>query len=184
MPAPDTYATTLRRWLLATVENLLIAGFVVMIAMVFGNVVLRYGFNSGITMSEEVSRIIFVWLTFGGAFLVAREDGHLGVLALVNRMHPKARLVSRISVELASLFCMTLLVMGCWAQAKINMTNYSPVSGIPLGVTYLAGIACGLGIAGLNLQKLFRLLTGRFTEPAPIGSDDPPPQDPNGGERS
>jgi TRAP-type C4-dicarboxylate transport system permease small subunit len=163
---------TLRAWLLAAVENLLIAGFVVMIAMVFGNVVLRYGFNSGITISEEVSRMIFVWLTFGGAFLVAREDGHLGMSAVVNMMHPKARLMSRISVELASLFCMSLLVIGCWAQTKINMTNYSPVSGIPLGVTYVAGIACGLSIAGLNLQKLLRLLTGRFVEPQPMAVDE------------
>lgn len=144
-----------------------------MIAMVFGNVVLRYGFNSGITISEEVSRMIFVWLTFGGAFLVARDEGHLGVPAFVNMMPPKGRLACRISVELASLFCMSLLVMGCWAQAKINMTNYSPASGIPLGVTYLAGIACGLGIAGLNLQKLVRLATGRFIEPPPTGPDGP-----------
>ncbi len=157
----------LRRFLVATVENLLIAGFVVMIAMVFGNVVLRYGFGSGITISEEVSRMIFVWLTFGGAFLVARENGHLGVQALVNKMPPAGRLVSRITVELASLFCMGLLITGCWAQARLNMANPAPVSGIPLGVTYLAGIACGLGIAGLNLQRLFLLLTGRWVEPEP-----------------
>jgi tripartite ATP-independent transporter DctM subunit len=46
----------------------------VMVVLVFGNVVLRYAFNSGLTMSEEVSRWLFVWLTFMGAvvmFLVA-----------------------------------------------------------------------------------------------------------------
>ena len=39
----------------------------IMVVLVFGNVVLRYGFNSGITVSEEVSRWLFVWLTFLGA---------------------------------------------------------------------------------------------------------------------
>ncbi|MFX9664927.1 TRAP transporter small permease subunit, partial [Acinetobacter baumannii] len=34
-----------------------------MVVLVFGNVVLRYAFNSGLTMSEEVSRWLFVWLT-------------------------------------------------------------------------------------------------------------------------
>ncbi|MBL4918501.1 TRAP transporter small permease [Szabonella alba] len=169
----------LRRWLLASVENLLVAGFAVMIAMVFGNVVLRYGFGSGITISEEVSRMIFVWLTFGGAFLVARENGHLGVQALVNKMPPLGRLVSRVTVELASLFCMGLLITGCWAQAGLNMANPAPVSGIPLGVTYLAGIACGLGIAGLNLQRLFLLLTGRWVEPEPDLPLPAPPPAPN-----
>ncbi|MEO5883317.1 MAG: TRAP transporter small permease subunit, partial [Caldimonas sp.] len=38
-----------------------------MVVLVFGNVVLRYGFNSGITASEELSRFLFVWLTFMGA---------------------------------------------------------------------------------------------------------------------
>ena len=33
----------------------------VMVVMVFGNVVLRYGFNSGILVSEEVSRWLFLW---------------------------------------------------------------------------------------------------------------------------
>ena len=35
-----------------------------MVVLVFGNVVLRYGFNSGITVSEELSRWLFVWITF------------------------------------------------------------------------------------------------------------------------
>ena len=76
----------MRAMLLRLTENLLIAGFVVMIAMVFGNVVLRYGFNSGIIMSEEVSRMIFVWLTFGGAFLVAKDGQHLGMTTVVNML--------------------------------------------------------------------------------------------------
>ncbi len=40
---------------------------VAMVVMVFGNVVLRYGFNSGITVSDEMSRYCFIWLTYIGA---------------------------------------------------------------------------------------------------------------------
>ena len=43
-----------------------------MVVMVFGNVVLRYGFNSGITVSEELSRWLFVWMTFLGAIVALR----------------------------------------------------------------------------------------------------------------
>ena len=35
-----------------------------MVVMVFSNVVLRFIFNSGIPVSEELSRWSFVWLTF------------------------------------------------------------------------------------------------------------------------
>ena len=54
-----------------------------MVVLVFGNVVLRYGFNSGITVSEELSRWLFVWLTFLGAIVALREHGHLGTDMLV-----------------------------------------------------------------------------------------------------
>jgi TRAP-type transport system small permease protein len=57
-----------------------------MVVLVFGNVVLRYGFNLGITVSEEISRWLFVWLTFLGAIVAMREHGHLGVDTLVKRL--------------------------------------------------------------------------------------------------
>ena len=57
-----------------------------MVVLVFGNVVLRYGFNLGITVSEEVSRWLFVWMTFLGAIVALREHGHLGVDTLVKRL--------------------------------------------------------------------------------------------------
>jgi TRAP-type C4-dicarboxylate transport system permease small subunit len=159
---------TLRLWLLRAVENLLIAGFLVMIAMVFGNVVLRYGFGSGIIVSEEVSRMIFVWLTFGGAFLVAREGNHLGMTTVVAMLGRNGRWWCRLAAEALSLFCMVLLVIGCWHQSVINIDNYAPVSGIPLAVTYIAGLACGLGIAALNFIALFELVTGRMPDSALI----------------
>jgi len=45
----------------------------VMVVMVFGNVVLRYAFNSGIIVSEEVSRWLFLWVTFLGAIVALRS---------------------------------------------------------------------------------------------------------------
>ena len=58
----------------------------VMVVLVFGNVVMRYGFNSGITLSEELSRWLFVWLTFLGAVIALNERGHLGTDTLVARL--------------------------------------------------------------------------------------------------
>ena len=62
-----------------------------MVVLVFGNVVLRYAFNTGITVSEEVSRWLFVWLTFLGAIVAMQEHGHLGVDMLVARLPTPAR---------------------------------------------------------------------------------------------
>ena len=43
-----------------------------MVVLVFGNVVLRYLANSGITVSEELSRWLFVWMTFLGAIVALK----------------------------------------------------------------------------------------------------------------
>ena len=67
-------------------EFLVVACLVAMVIMVFGNVVLRYGFNSGISISDEMSRYCFIWLTYIGAMVAMREKGHLGVDTLVRRL--------------------------------------------------------------------------------------------------
>lgn len=152
------------RLLLRSTENLLIAAFVVMIAMVFGNVVLRYLFDSGITISEEASRLIFVWLTFGGAVLVAREGGHLGMTTVVQWLGRRGKWACRLAAETLSLFCMAMLVVGAWDQSIINLANALPVTGAPQAVTYVAGLVCGLGIGTINLVTIARLLTGRMRD--------------------
>ena len=53
---------------------------------VFGNVALRYGLNSGITVSEELSRWFFLWMTFLGAVVGLVERAHLGTDMLVGRL--------------------------------------------------------------------------------------------------
>ena len=59
-----------------------------MVVLVLSNVILRYAFNSGITLSEEVSRWLFVYLVFLGAIVALRERGHLGMDSLVSRLSP------------------------------------------------------------------------------------------------
>ena len=67
------------------VTALMAVALMVLVALVFVNVVLRYGFNSSIKVSEEVSRWLFVWITFMGAVVAIREHTHLGTDALVSQ---------------------------------------------------------------------------------------------------
>ena len=75
------------------VEFVLAALLFGMVIMVATNVVLRYGFNSGLTFSEEMSRYFFVWLTFIGAVLAFKDHGHIGVETLVRRFNRTGRLI-------------------------------------------------------------------------------------------
>ena len=67
-------------------EFLVVVCMAAMVVMVFGNVVLRYGFNSGITVSDEMSRYCFIWLTYIGAMVAMRDGAHLGVDTLIRRL--------------------------------------------------------------------------------------------------
>jgi len=72
-------------------EALLVLVLVAMVVMVFGNVVLRYAFNSGITASEELSRWAFVWMTVLGAIVAVKDNRHLGTHLLIGRLGPSGK---------------------------------------------------------------------------------------------
>src|SRR6478672_10868068 len=92
-----------------------------MVIMVFGNVVLRYAFNLGLTMSEELSRFLFIWLTFLGAIVAFRERGHLGVDMVVSRLSPTGKKGCLIASELLMLWVTWLFLKGSWEQTMINL---------------------------------------------------------------
>lgn len=142
----------------------LIASFLALMGiMVFGNVVLRYGFNSGITFSEEISRYVFVWLTFLSAVVAVKDRTHLGMDTVVELMPPAIRktfgLASNVLMQIATL----LLLKGCWIQMEINMGTKSPVTGIPVAIVYLAGVVASVLIVFLLIRDLYRLLLRKGT---------------------
>src|ERR1041385_5232797 len=105
-----------------------------MVVLVFGNVVLRYGFNSGITTSEELSRWLLVWLTFLGAIVAVREHAHLGVDSLVRKLGPTGKRVCFIINYCLMLYADWLLLAGSWRQTIINIDDRAPASGLSLGI--------------------------------------------------
>ena len=125
-------------------EGVIAACLAAMVVLVFGNVVLRYGFNSGITVSEEVSRWLFVWLTFLGAIIAMREHGHLGVDMLVRRLPNVGKRACLIVSQLLMLYATWLLLQGSWQQTLINWDVAAPASGLSTGWFYGVGIVFGI----------------------------------------
>jgi len=135
-----------------------------MVIMVFGNVVLRYGFDSGITASEEVSRYLFVWLTFMGAVVAMRRHEHLGVDTLVKLLPRGGRLALAVISDVAMLYCCVLFFWGSLKLTQINLTAYAAVTKLPLAVVYGVGMVTSVMIALMLLESLYRVLTGRASD--------------------
>ena len=135
-----------------------------MVAMVFGNVVLRYGFNSGITVSEELSRWAFVWMTFLGAVVAVKQGGHLGTDIFIGRLGPTGKKVCLAIAEVAMLYCCWLVFSGSRTQWQINLGVEAPVSGWSLAWLSAAGMVFAVLAAFFHGDKLLRLVRGKLRD--------------------
>lgn len=136
----------------------------VMVVLVFGNVVMRYGFNSGITLSEELSRWLFVWMTFMGAIVAVKEHGHLGSDMLVAKLGPAGQKICLCLSYLLMLWVCFLLFKGAWAQTKINMGSTSAVMEVSMAWVYAPGVVFAVLGGLIMLVQFGRLLSGQTRE--------------------
>ncbi|MDS7598163.1 TRAP transporter small permease [Agrobacterium tumefaciens] len=147
--------------ILETILVVLLAG---MSIMVFVNVVMRYTMNSGINVSEELSRYFFVWLTFIGAVLTFRENSHMGIETLVMFLSRRARVVCMIVSNIIILVCSAIFFWGTWKQSGINASMHAPVTKLSMIWVYGVGMFTGGLMFIIALERLYRYLTGRVTD--------------------
>lgn len=146
------------------IEYLIAACMACMVVLVFGNVTLRYGFNSGITLSEELSRWLFVWMTFLGAIVALRSHEHLGTDMLVGRLGLTGKKICMGLSQLLMLFVCWLLLKGAYQQAVINWTSTSAVMEVSLSWVYFPGIIFAV-LGGLLIAlEFFKLITGQLQD--------------------
>ncbi len=135
-----------------------------MVLMVFGNVVLRYGFNSGIAISEELSRWLFVWVTFMGSIVALRDREHLGTDMLTSRLGlPGRKICLGVSYALMLGLC-GVLFKGAWEQVKINASSTSAAMEVSMAIFFISGLMFSV-LGGLIIARdLLRLLSGQMSE--------------------
>jgi TRAP-type transport system small permease protein len=135
-----------------------------MVIMVFGNVVLRYGFNSGIAISEELSRWLFVWVTFMGAVVALKERGHLGTDMLTSRLGLAGK---KFCLALSFILMLSLcgvVFKGAWEQTKINYASTSAAMEVSMAIFFASGLMFSVFGGLIILRDLYRLLTGKMSE--------------------
>jgi TRAP-type C4-dicarboxylate transport system permease small subunit len=148
---------------------LMVACLALMVVMVFGNVVLRYGFNSGLTISEELSRWLFVWMTFLGALVALRSHAHLGTDALVSRLPVAGKKICLGITHLLMLSLCWLMFRGGWQQTQINRGTTSAVMEVSMAWFYASGVVFAALAMVLIAFEFFKLVAGRLKEEELIG---------------
>ena len=146
------------------ISYLIAALLAVMVVLVFGSVVMRYVFNSGFSISAELSRWLFVWLTFLGAVVAVRSNQHLGTDMLVGRLGPAGKKVCMGLSLLLMLYCLWLLFKGSYDQSVINWDTTSAVMEVSMSWFYASGMVFAVLSAPILLGDLWRLLTGQIDD--------------------
>jgi TRAP-type C4-dicarboxylate transport system permease small subunit len=155
------------------IARVLLAVFLLgMVVLVFGNVVLRYAFNSGLTISEELSRIFFVWIIFLGATVALAEHGHIGIDFLLKSVPRPVAKAMAVLGSLIVLGCCMLMLSGSYTQSVINLTVVTPVLGLSMVVYYGAGLFFAVVAIIIVLADIRRVLADRPAT-ALAGATDP-----------
>jgi TRAP-type transport system small permease protein len=145
-------------------EAVMVICIATMLVMVFGNVVLRIFFNTGIDLSEEIPRFAFVWMTFIGAIVGMRKHAHLGVDVITQLLPLAGKKVCWGISQFIMAVCCGYIVYGTYLQHGILEGNASPVAQISMiwvfGVSYVTGTFIGI----MCLFNLYRLFTGQVEE--------------------
>jgi len=135
-----------------------------MTLMVFVNVIMRYGFGSGLDISDEMSRFCFVWLIFLGSITATRLNMHMGFDLVVLSVGAGLRRVL-LTIANALVLCVCVLIMfGTLMQWHVNSTNSAPVTGLPM--IWVFGVALPMSaVIGLySALRMFGYATGRLLD--------------------
>lgn len=99
-----------------------------MLLITFVNVLLRYGFNTGLIWGLEATTFLFAWLVLFGVSYAVKVTANLGVDAVINILPPAGRRVVALIVAAVFLFYTVLLLKGAW-DYWANFANLPQTTG-------------------------------------------------------
>jgi len=126
------------------VEIVVIVQFAVLVVVVTAAVFARYVLNDSIVWAEELSRYLFVWVSFLGGGLGVGRNIHVGIDSLVMLLPERLKLAVQIATELMVVaFTLVLVWVGIQFTA-FGMRTDALLLPIPMGYVYLAAPAGGV----------------------------------------
>ncbi|MBP0482983.1 TRAP transporter small permease [Sagittula salina] len=99
-----------------------------MTIITFINVILRYGFNTGLIWGLEVTSFLFAWLVLFGVSYAVKTTANLGVDALTNLLSPGARRACALFAGAVCIVYGALLLKGAW-DYWANFANLPQTTG-------------------------------------------------------
>jgi C4-dicarboxylate transporter DctQ subunit len=109
------------------------------VALAFANVVARYVFDSSLTWASELTIFLFLWSTFFGAAYCFKEDAHISISVLLDKVSaPVAKGLMLLSHTISLVFLGAVSFYGYqYLQLVIELEEMSIDLEIPMWIPYL-----------------------------------------------
>ena len=138
---------------------------VAMTLLVFWEVILRFGFGTGVSWGQEATLHLSAWFVLFGASYGLKDGAHIGVDAFVRLFSPLGqRILTGIAVVLCLVYC-GLFLYGSWVYlAKMHMIGIE-LEDIEVQ-TWLAHSILLIGFAFLTVRLLelfWQIIAGQAT---------------------
>lgn len=135
-------------------KYLIVALFSILLGMMIFGILSRYGFGISVAWTEQMTRLIFVWLSFAGISYAAVLRQHLKVEALAVFAKEKAgKIILLVGDTIATVFVLYLAYRV--STLTINVYHkgqaFSAMPWMPVWVMYLGGL---LGLLGMGIRTL------------------------------
>lgn len=120
-------------------EKMVVFGFVVLIFIVFLQVIMRYVIGSSLVWSAEISRYIFIFLTWIGASIAVKDEKHISVNILFEIFPGLKQYFGVISTLLCLAVTLFLFINGTELVMLLKTrTALSPALRIPMWIIYIS----------------------------------------------
>lgn len=172
-------------WLHHFEERLIGLLLIAMTLLVFVEVVLRFGFNTGIEWAQEVTLYLSAWMVLLGASWGIREGAHIGVDAFVKLLpNRQRRIITLLAIVLCLIYC-GLFIQGSWVylskMAKIGiemddvpLPKWQAMSVLIIGFVLLAIRFLQLGWAVIRNKQDGFSLADEGRDSMHLANDDSP----------
>jgi len=146
--------------LTTALEYLSVMCVATMSVLVIAQVILRYVFNDPLTWSEEMARILFIYLSFLGIGAAYGRRRHMAIDALIILLPARLRRAVEFSVVvIATAFLVTVIVLTVRSMAELYRVEITtPALDFPMAYVYLI---IPLGLSMLIAQMWFGLYKER-----------------------
>ena len=141
------------------IQNLVCTMGIAMAVIVAAQVFFRYVLNHSLFWSEELARLLLVWLTFLGATVAYYHGAHPGVDGVFRRLPLWAQKVAALMTHCASLGLFAVMIISGIEFAWFVRLQITPALNLPKWVMMSVVPVSGMILTVHGLTFLFRTWT-------------------------